>query len=407
MNNRRVVITGLGAIAPNGIGKEAFWKALIEGQSGIGRITRFDPAKYPCQVAGEVRDFDPARYLDKKDYRRMGRATQFAVAAAKMALADAGPEGIRDGHWRRGVVVGHESMVMEVTEEQHDVFRERSDPTRIRPTTVPMTTPNAPAAAVALLLGSEDFLVTLATSCAAGLNAIGYAAEQIKEDKLDLVAAGGTSATLTPYIFGCFCSYGILTPNWDPVRASRPFDRERDGAVYAEGAGMVILEFMEVAQARGASIYGEILGYVEGNRTTLKGSRGLAEAICLVLERTHLQPGDIDYICAHGPSHHEMDLQETLAIKEVFGEYAYRVPISSIKSMIGHPGTAAGSLQLIASAMAIREGWIPPTINYEHPDPQCDLDYVPNQRRRNQVKAALIISGGQGGVESCLVIRMM
>lgn len=406
MRNRRVVITGLGAVAPNGIGKEAFWQALIEGRSGIGRITRFDPSKYSSQVAGEVKDFDPLKYMSRKEAEGMGRATQFAVAAARMALDDAGLDDIRDSRWRRGVVVGHESLVMDVAEEQFGVFKkEGDDPTCIPRSTLWKYTPNAPATAASLLLGSGDSLITLSNNCIAGLNAIGYAAGQIREGWLDLAVAGGTSVCLTPYLFGCFCAYGVLTSNPDPATASRPFDRRREGVVYAEGAGMVILESLEVARERKAPIYGEVLGFSEGNRTCMRENAGWAEAIRLALERARLRPRDIDYICAHGVSHPTLDLWETLAIKEAFGEHAYRVPISSIKSMIGQPGAAAGSLQVIATAMAIRAGRIPPTMNYEHPDPRCDLDYVPNESRRNPIDAVLIVSGGGAGMESCLVIQ--
>ncbi|OGW18128.1 MAG: hypothetical protein A3G93_06545 [Nitrospinae bacterium RIFCSPLOWO2_12_FULL_45_22] len=403
---QRVVITGVGIVSPVGIGKEAFWQALKEGRSGIARITAFDPREYSCQIAGEVKGFNPLIYMEEKEARRMGRATQFGVAAAKMALEDAGLTNWRDDGRRLGLSLGFTTQVLDKFEEQFCHFKEKGSPKFIDPHTLSMIRVHTPASTIAQLFKIEALSSTLANDCAGGLMAIGEAFRLIRDRKLDLALSGGISSTITPYAFSLFCAAGILTKqNTHPEKASRPFDRKRDGVVYSEGAAFVVLERLDDARLRKAPIYGEVLAIEKANRTGIRQGEGWADTIRQTLERARVLPPEIDYISTHAPSHPLLDLNETLGIKQAFGPQAYNIPVSAIKSMIGNPGLASGPSQVIASLLSLREGIIPPTINYEYPDPQCDLDYVPNHYRINRVDRVLVLSGGMGGSEACAVIQ--
>ena len=403
---QRVVITGVGIISPVGIGKEAFWQALKEGRSGIARITAFDPSEYSCQIAGEVKGFDPLIYMEEKEARRMGRATQFGVAAAKMALEDAGLTNWRADGRRLGLILGFTTQVLDKFEEHFGQFKEKGSPNIIPSHTLSMIRVHTPASTIAQLFKIEALSSTLANDCSAGLMSIGEGFHLIKNRKLDTALSGGISSTITPYAFSLFCAAGILTrQNSHPEKASRPFDQKRDGVVYSEGAGFVVLERLDDALLRKAPVYGEILAIERANRTGIRQGEGWADTIQQALERARVLPSDIDYICAHAPSHPLLDLNETLGIKQAFGIQAYNIPVSAIKSMTGNPGEASGPMQLIASLLSLKEGIIPPTINYEYPEPECDLDYVPNHYRINRVDRVLVLYGGMGGAEACAVIQ--
>jgi 3-oxoacyl-[acyl-carrier-protein] synthase II len=404
----RVVITGVGIVSPVGIGKEAFWQALKEGKSGIARITAFDPTEYSCQIAGEVKGFNPLNYMEKREARRMGRATQFGVAAAKMALEDAGLTNWRNNGQRLGLILGYTQFVLDKFEEHFGYFKEKGSPRLIDPHTLSMIRVHTPASTIAQLLKIEALSSTLANDCSAGLMSIGEGFRLIKSRQLDIALCGGISSVITPFIFGLLCAAGTLTKqNNNPEKASRPFDRKRDGVVYSEGGALVILERLEDALLRKARIYGEVLAIEEANRTGIRQGAGWADTIRQTLEKARVLPTEIDYISAHAPSHPVLDESETLGIKQALGAQAYNIPVSAIKSMIGNPGLASGPSQLIASLMSLQEGIIPPTINYEYPDPECDLDYVPNYYRINKVDRVLILSGGMGGCEACAVIKKL
>ena len=409
MCKRRIVVTGLGVVAPNGIGKDAFWKALIEGKSGIDRITSFDASSFPVQIAGEIKNFDASQYMDFKTVRRTGRFAHFAVASAKMAVKDAKIEKKSLADERVGIYIGSVTGGTDVYEKEHISLQERGS-YRMSPFGSAAYCHNSAATEISIELNCGEKVVTISTGCTCGLEAIGTAFEDIKTGKIDIAIAGGTDGSVTPLTLGSLCAAGILsTQNGNPAKTSRPFDTKRSGGVLSEGAGIVILEELEHALGRNAFIYGEVKGCSKKTKASNLfendvNGKGFIKEIKQVLEQSSLEPDDIDYICAHAPSDIIRDRAETFAIKEVFGDYAYKVPISSIKSMIGNPLSSAGPMQLIASLMAIRDGIIPPTINYEFPDDECDLDYVSNEARKNKVGIVLVNSYGFGGDSASLIV---
>lgn len=407
---KRVAITGIGVISPVGIGKESFWEALKAGRSGIGPVTRFATDGFPTRIAGEVKGFDPAAYMDKKDIKRMDRFAQYAVAASKMAVADAGLDLEKEERERIGVVLGTGIGGTETFEEQHQILLERG-PGRISPFFIPMMIANMGAAQIAIQLGLGGPNYTVVNACAASANALGAALRTIQWGEAEIVISGGAEASVTPMALGGFCAMKALsTRNEEPERASRPFDRLRDGFVLGEGAGVLVLEELEHARKRGARIYAELAGYgctADAYHITAPApdAEGAARAMRLALADAGLASEDVAYINAHGTSTDLNDRLETEAIKKVFGPRAYALAISSTKSMTGHLLGAAGAVELIATVLAVEEGVVPPTINYEHPDPACDLDYVPNAARRLDIEAALSNSLGFGGHNVTLAVK--
>ena len=409
MENRRVVITGVGIVAPNGIGIQNFWDSLVHGRSGIGKITHFDASSYSSQVAGEVNDFDPTNYMSPKNARRMDRFAQFSVAATRMALDDARIEISEKNSERIGISLGSALGGIPCAEEQHGIFIEKGLK-RVDPLIAIKIFSGAATSQVSIEFGLTGHSNTIGGACAAGTDSIGYAFYAIKNNLADMIIAGGSEAPIVPLTFGAFCLIKALsTRNGDPSRASRPFDKERDGFVMGEGAGVLILEDLGCALKRGAPVYAEMLGYGTTNDAyhmvqPLPTGEQAKKAIQLALCSANVSPSEIDYINAHGTSTPSNDKVETEVIKEVLGEYAYRVPISATKSMIGHALGAAGSIELIASVLTIKNQFIHPTINYEFPDPECDLDYVPNKGREAVVKTVLSNSYGFGGKNSAIII---
>jgi 3-oxoacyl-[acyl-carrier-protein] synthase II len=409
MKQRRVVVTGLGVIAPNGVGKRRFWDALKQGRSGVRRITRFDPSPFPTQFAGEV-DLDPTRFISPKQIKRMDRTSQLAVSAAKMSVEDARLNIQDEDPERIGVTIGTAMAGHGMILEQHDVFRDKG-PMKIYTFTAIASFPDAPSSQISIELGIKGPSFSIATACSSASDAIGYAFNAIRNKKLDIVIMGGADSPIFPPILGAFCVLRALSKrNDEPEKASRPFDKTRDGFVLGEGAGILILEDLEHALKRNAHIYGEILGFgmtCDAYHMTKPEPSGhqAIRALKQALKDAHVEPKDIDYVNAHGTSTPLNDKNETFVLREVFGSHADKLAVSSIKSMIGHLIGAAGSVELIGGLMALEEGIIPPTINYEIPDPDCDLDYVPNKAREKDIKVVLKNSFGFGGKNSALVVR--
>ena len=407
---RRVVITGMGAITPLGLTVDEYWQALVEGRSGIANITLCDVNGLTCQIAGEVKGFNPHDYMEYKETRRMARFSQFIVASTRMAIEDAGLNLSGENAERMGVLVGNGIGGFPEAEEGHLLLLERGG-MRLTPFFMPIILPNMAAGQVSLIFGLKGFSSTITTACAAATQAIGDALEVIRQNKADVMVAGGTEAAIAPTGVAGFCVMKALTTrNDEPTKASRPFDAKRDGFVPAEGAGALILESLEHALHRGARIYAEIAGVgisSDAYHVTAPDTdgSGAIRAMRLAIEDANLKPHEIDYINAHGTSTPINGSIETLAIKTLFGDYAYQLPISSTKSMIGHLLGASGGVEGIACIKAITDGIIHPTINYEYPDPDCDLDYVPNVARRKEVKAVLSNSFGFGGQNACLVFK--
>jgi len=408
--DRRVVITGIGVISPIGNQIDEFWNSLIEGKSGIDLITQFDTSEYPAKIAGEVKGFDPTAFIEKKEARRLDRFTQFAIAAAKMALEDAKLT-IDDSNAERvGVYIGSGIGGLHTIEEQHKVLLNKG-PKRISPFFIPMLISNMASGQVSIYTGAKGFNSAPISACATGTHAIGDAYHMVKRGDVDVMIAGGTEATITPLAVAGFTSMkAISTRNDDPQRASRPFDRDRDGFVMGEGSGILILESLEHALKRGAKIYAEIIGYgATGDAYHITApapeGEGAARAIKMALRVAGIQPEEVDYINAHGTSTDLNDKYETMAIKTAFGDHAYQLAVSSTKSMTGHLLGAAGAVEGIALALTLKNGIIPPTINYETPDPDCDLDYVPNEARKKDVKVGLSNTFGFGGHNATIVMR--
>jgi 3-oxoacyl-[acyl-carrier-protein] synthase II len=410
MKKRRVVITGMGVIAANGIGIEAFWDSLVRGRSGVRRITRFDSSSYSCKVAAEVNNFDPLFFMSFKSARRMDRFAQFAVACTRMALEDAGIEITEKNSDKIGITLGSALGGFPLAEEQYAIFLEKGLK-RVDPLLATRTFVGGSTSQVSIEFGVKGFSNTIGGACAVGTDSIGYAFQLIRNGFAEMMITGASEAPLAPLTVGAFGELGALSRrNGDATTASRPFDKERDGFVMGEGGAVLILEDLEAALSRGANIYAEILGYgttIDAYSIThpLPSGEQARKAIQLALRDANIEPIGIDYINAHGSSTPLNDKIETKIIKEVFGEYAYRIPISSIKSMIGHPLGAAGSIEAVASALTIRHQFMPPTINYEFPDPECDLDYVPNKGRKAFVNTVLSNSYGFGGKNASLIMR--
>jgi 3-oxoacyl-[acyl-carrier-protein] synthase II len=404
---RRVVVTGIGPVTPVGTGVDTFWEGLTGGRNGIRKITRFATDDLPVTLAGEVPDFDPSAWLDPKEARRTDRFTQFALAAAKLAMEDAGhPEPAAE---RAGVVFATGIGGVETLLAQHSVMLERG-PGRVSPFMVPMLMANAPAGHIAMLYGFTGPNLCTISACASSNHALGEAMRLIRDGYVDLCIAGGSESATLPLTVAAFAQMTALTRNPDPETASRPFDAERDGFVLSEGACALVLEAEEHARARGARIYCEVAGYgasADAYHITAPDPKGSGAALAMrrALEDAGEDPSAVTYVNAHGTSTPLNDASETVAIKAVLGDHARRVAVSSTKSMTGHMLGAAGAVEGAACALAIANGVVPPTIHYEHPDPECDLDYVPNEARELRVRLALSNSFGFGGQNACVAFR--
>ena len=410
MKRNRVVVTGVGVLSPLGNNKEDFWSSISQGRSGIGKLTHFEASAYDSQIAGEVLDFDPNSRLGRKESRRMDRFTQFAVAAALDAVGDAHLNIGEEDANGVGVLIGSGIGGISTIEEQHRILLEKG-PSKVSPFFIPMLIVDMASGQVSIKLGAKGPNSCVATACASAAHAIGDSCRIIQRSEAEIMIAGGAEAAITPLGVGGFCAMKALsTRNDEPKKASRPFDKGRDGFVIGEGAGIVVLENLEHALRRGAHIYGEVVGYgMSGDAYHITApapeGEGAARSMELALKDANLEPESVDYINAHGTSTPLNDKFETMAIKTVFGEHAKRVAISSTKSMIGHLLGAAGGVELIACLLAMERSLIPPTINYEEPDPECDLDYVPNRARKTEVKVAMSNSLGFGGHNATLLVK--
>ena len=406
---RRVVVTGIGAVTPLGNDVETTWKSIVQGQSGIGPLTRVNADEYPAKVAGEVKDFNIGLYVDRKEARKMDRFTQYAVAASKMAVDDAKLQITDENADRIGVWIGSGIGGMETFESQFETFLNRGY-RRVSPFFVPMMIPDMATGQVSIYLGAKGVNSCTVTACATGTNSIGDAFKVIQRGDADAMITGGSEAPITKMAVAGFCANTALSTNPDPATASRPFDSNRDGFVIGEGAGIVVLEELEHALARGAKIYAEIVGYGSTGdayhiTAPAPGGEGGVRCMKMALNDAGLTPEDIDYINAHGTSTEYNDKYETMAIKEVFGEQAYKLAVSSTKSMTGHLLGAAGGVEAIFTVLAIKDSVLPPTINLETPDSECDLDYVPNEARKQEVRAAISNSLGFGGHNATIVFK--
>ena len=409
--HRRVVATGAGVISPVGNTLEKFWDSLTSGRSGITRLTYFDVEKFSSKVAGMADDFDPDDYFSPKETKRMDKFVQFALAASKMALDHSAIDHEKIDADRVGVLIGSGVGGLTAIEDQHVILMEKG-PRRLSPFFIPMLIINMASGAVAMHYGFKGPNSAVSTACATGTHAIGDAFHIIARDEADVVLAGGTEAALTPMGFGGFCAMRALTTsrNDDPERASRPFDRTRDGFVMSEGAGVVVLEELEHARKRGAPIMGEVIGYgmsADAYHMTAPAPNGdgAFRAMRAALQSASLSPDAVSYINAHGTSTELNDKLETEAIKALFGEHAYKLAISSTKSHMGHLLGASGGVEAVAALLSLKNNVVPPTINYEEPDPECDLDYVPNTSREMNVECAMSNSFGFGGTNATLVFR--
>lgn len=409
--SHRVVITGLGAVTPIGLGAEAFWNNLIAGKSGIKKISSFDTTGFDCHIAGEITDFDPSIHMDRKESKRLPRFIQFAIAAAKLSLQDAAFQIDEQNAVNVGVLVGSGIGGIAFLEEQARNLHDKG-PGRVSPFCVPWMITNMAAGMVSIATGAKGPNSCVTTACATGTHAIGDAFKLLARGDAEVMLAGGTEAAITPLGISSFCAAKALSTskNDAPEKASRPFEGGRDGFVMGEGAGVVVLETLEHAQKRGARIYAEIVGYgMSGDAHHITapspGGEGAARAIEMALRDAKLRPADIQHINAHGTSTDLNDKFETMAIKKVFGELANKVAISSNKSMVGHLLGAAGAVELIATTLAVVHDIVPPTINYEVKDPECDLDYTPNNARKLIVNAAMSNSFGFGGHNAILIVK--
>ena len=407
---RRVVITGLGVVSPVGNDVETFWENIKNGKSGVGKITKFDATDFPVQIAAEVKGFDPLKYFDKREARRLDPFIQFAVAAAQEAVKNAGLEEGSVDKERVGVLIGSGIGGIHTIEEQHEILLKKG-PRRVSPYCVPMEIINMASGVVSMKFGFKGPNISVVTACATGTHAIGEAFRTIAYGDADVMVAGGAESCITPLaVAGFAAARALSTRNDEPERASRPFEKNRDGFVMGEGAGIVVLEEYEHAKKRGAPILAEVVGYgTSGDAYHMTApapeGEGAARAMRNALKDAGISPEEVDYINAHGTSTKFNDLYETMAIKSVFKEHAYNVKISSIKSMIGHLLGAAGGVEVISSVLTLKTGVIPPTINYEEPDPECDLDYTPNEAVEADVKYVLKNSFGFGGTNACLVLK--
>ena len=409
MDRRRVVITGLGAVTPVGLTASESWQAVKDGMCGIAPITQFDPTGMKVHLAAEVKGFEPANCMTKPEAKHMGRFTQFAVACAKEALADAAFDPAQADLDRCGVIISSGIGGLSITESEHDRGKEKGWD-RVSPFYIPMGICNMAAGQVAILSGFQGMCTCPVTACAGGTNAVGDAFHYIRDGYADAMLCGGTEASVTPLAIGGFTSMKALTQAEDPARASIPFDAERSGFVLGEGAGMLLLEELDHALARGARIYAEVVGYgatCDAYHMTAPrpdGSSG-AKAMALALADGGAVPEDVDYINAHGTSTHLNDAGETAAVKTVFGSHAYKLAMSSTKSMTGHMLGAAGAVEAIFTALSLHDGFLPATIHYQTPDPECDLDVVPNEGRSVEIRYAMSNSLGFGGHNGSLLMK--
>ncbi len=410
MNNRRVVVTGLGALTPVGNSTEEYWAALLQGKSGIGPITKFDPKNLPTRIAGEIKNFDPLKWLDKKDARRLDPYLKYAIACAAMAVEDAALNVEKVDRTRFGVLVGSGIGGITTLLDSHKDLLEQG-PDRVSPFFIPMLIINMASGLISMRYGAKGPNSAVVTACATGNHAIGDAFEIIQRNDADVMIAGGAEAIVTELTFAGFCQMKAMTTrNEEPLRASRPFDADRDGFVCSEGGGLLVLESLEHAIKRDARIYAEIVGYgmtSDAHHMTAPDPEGDGAARCMAeaLRDAGVAPAEVGYINAHGTSTPYNDKFETMAIKRVFGAHAMKLAVSSTKSMVGHLLGAAGGVEAIATILAIYHGVLPPTINYETPDPECDLDYVPNQARKQEVEVALSNAFGFGGTNATLAFR--
>lgn len=407
---RRIVITGLGCVTPVGIGKDKFWEAIKAGKSGLAPITRFDTKDFTCKIAAEVKDFNPTDYLDKKEAKRMDRFTQYAVVAGRLAIEDGNIDLETLDRENIGVILGTGIGGLETFETEHKKLLERG-PKRVSPLLIPMMISNMAAAQVSMDLGLKGSSMTITTACASATHAIGESFRMIEKGIMDMVVTGGSEASITPVGLAGFCSMKALSTNNDnPEKASRPFDKERDGFVMGEGAGIIVLEELEHALKRGATIYGEIVGYgstSDAYHITQPDpeAMGGTNSMVLALKERDVDYREVGYINAHGTSTYFNDKLETMAIKNVFKEHAKDINISSTKSMTGHLLGAAGGVEAIVATLALKDGIIPPTINYDHPDEECDLNYTPNKSVEREIKYALSNSLGFGGHNASILFK--
>lgn len=402
LERKRVVVTGLGAVTPIGNTLQEYWEGLLSGRNGIGPITLFDPSSHSCRIAGEVKGFDPHDYLEKKEAKRMDRFAQFAIAASKQAIADASFEINELSAEQVGIVIGNGIGGMKVMEDQQTIYLNRG-PDRCSPFMVPMMIANMAAGLTAIHTGAKGPNSCVVTACAAGSNAVGDAFRLIQGGYAQAMLCGGTEAAVTPLsVAGFAAARAVSTRNDDPLHACRPFDRDRDGFVMGEGAGILLLEELEHALARGAKIYAEMVGYAmtcDAYHMTspVPGGEGATRAMLLAMKDAGITPEQVSYINAHGTSTAANDKTETNAIKNALGDHAYKVAVSSTKSMTGHLLGGSGGIEAVATVMAVADDKVPPTINLDNPDPECDLDYVPHQSRDCPVNVALSNSFGFGG----------
>lgn len=407
---RRAVITGAGAVTPVGNDKNTFWQNIKSGVCGIDTVTRFDPSGFACQIGAEVKDFNPELYLERKEAKRMDRYTQFAVAAAKMALEDAKLDMTQEDAYQVGVIIASGIGGIETLEAQASVLANKGA-SRVSPFFIPMMISNMAAGQVAITTGAKGVNFCITSACASGTHAVGEAFRAIRSGDADVMITGGAEAAITPLSFAGFCSMKAMsTRNDDPKGASCPFDKNRDGFIMGEGAGIVVVEELEHAKARGAHIIAEVVGYGATDdayhiTAPAPDGEGGAAAMSKALADAGIRPEDVDYINAHGTSTPYNDKFETAAIKKVFGEHAYHMAVSSTKSMTGHLLGAAGAVETIISALAIEEGFLPPTVNYREADPDCDLDYVVNEGRKQEIRYALSNSLGFGGHNAVILLK--
>lgn len=407
---RRVVITGMGIVSPLGIGLDDNWQAICQGKSGIGPITKFDTTEYPAKIAGEVKSFDPELYIDKKDQKKMDVFIQYALAAGSMAIKQSGLKIDESNADRVGVLVGSGLGGLQTIEKYHTMLLQ-SGPKKISPFFVPMLIVNLAPGQISIYFGCRGPNSSVVTACATGNHSIGEASRIIQRGDADAMIAGGVESTITPLAVAGFCALKALsTRNDAPEKASRPFEKNRDGFVMAEGAGILVLESLESAKQRGASIFAEVIGFgcnADAYHITAPSPNGEGAARCMqiALDDAGIKPADIDYINAHGTSTPMNDLSETIAMKTVFKEKIKNLPISSTKSMTGHLLGAAGGVESIFSILTIKNSLIPPTINYDEPDPECDLDYVPNVARKKDVRIVMSNSFGFGGTNATLIFK--
>ena len=407
---KRVVITGMGILTPIGIGKDAYARSLRQGKSGIGPLTRFDPSEYSTRIAGQVNDFVPENFIDRKKANRMARFTQIGMAAAKCAIEDSGLDLAKENLSRIGAITGTGIGGLDVIEEEHSALMAKG-PRRVSPFLIPMIITNMLPGEIAIQYGMSGPNYAVSSACASANHAIGDSLRTIRYGDADVMITGGAEAAITPLGLAGFCNIKALSKrNDEPQKASRPFDKNRDGFVMGEGAGIIVIESLDHALKRGARIYAELAGYgASDDAYHITAPHPDAESAVMAMKKAmadaEVNPDQIDYINAHGTSTEYNDKTETLAIKKVFGEKAYKIPISSTKSMTGHLLGAAGGAELIAAVLCMEQGFIHPTINYETPDPECDLDYVPNTAREQKINCALSNSLGFGGHNSVLIIK--